>query len=153
MSYTTNEEDQRKAAELQARLARDSVDGAKTDQDIASAYQVPNVSIDEGANKYVLITACLPGGSERQNFVVSRKGAAYHQNAAEPFVELLERNNYSSIRILGGGRIALDHAKKTCSIYGHSYGFGLADHQLSKAVIETDNRYKEYEITWSNDGY
>ena len=137
---TTNPEDQRKAAELQARLANAS-DRATTIFD--DFVRVPNVSIDGGAHKYVLISACLPGGGVRENFVVSRRGAEYHRDAAEPFIEILERNNYSSIRILGGGRIALDNSNKSCSIYGYSYGFGLADHALSKAVVERDGRYKD----------
>jgi hypothetical protein len=28
-----------------------------------------------------------------------------------------------------------------------------ADHALSKSVIEKDPRYKDFEITWSNEGY
>jgi phosphohistidine phosphatase len=153
MSFTTNEEDQRKAAELKARLADDSKDNHPAAVHSNDYVRVPNVSIDEGTHKYVLISARLPGGTERQNFVTSRRGAEYHQNAAEPFVEALERNNYTSIRITGGGRIALDNDKKTCSIYGYSYGFGLADHALSKAVVESDSRYLDFDITCSNEGY
>jgi phosphohistidine phosphatase len=153
MSFTTNEEDQRKAAELKARLADDSKDSHPAAVHSNDYVRVPNVSIDEGTHKYVLISARLPGGTERQNFVTSRRGAEYHQNAAEPFVEALERNNYTSIRITGGGRIALDNDNKTCSIYGYSYGFGLADHALSKAVVESDSRYLDFDITCSNEGY
>eukprot|EP00980_Cylindrotheca_fusiformis_P001957 scaffold443_cov125-Cylindrotheca_fusiformis.AAC.6 len=150
MTFTTNAEDQQKAAALKARLAEGSSGKVAEGSNIRS---VPNVSIDEGKNKYVLVSACLPGGKQRENFVVSRRGAQYHRDTAEPFVELLEKNSYSSIRIAGGGRIVLDNQKKTCSIYGHSYGFGLADHALSKAVIEADSRYQDYDITWSNEGY
>ena len=71
------------------------------------------------------MSALVPGGEERQHFVVSRRGAQYHRNAAEPMADALERSGYSSISILGGGRIALDNEKKTISIYGYSYGFGL----------------------------
>lgn len=118
--FTTNEEDQREAAKLKARL-EESQGGNST-----SAFsRVPSVSIDEGANKYVLISAIVPGqGSERQNFVVSRKGAEYHRNAAEPMIDALERCGYSSISILGGGRIRCDSDGKKISIYGFSYGFG-----------------------------
>ena len=38
--------------------------------------------------RYVLISAIIPDGGERQNFVVSRLGAHYHRDAAEPFVEV-----------------------------------------------------------------
>ena len=145
---TTNEEDQREALRLQKRLQDTSSDEGGPD----SGKRVPNVSIESGTYKYVLISAVLPGGGERQHFVVSGRGE-YHRNVAENFVPSLEQTGYSSIRILGGGRIALDDAKKTISIYGYSYGFGLADHALSKSVVQRDDRYKDFKITWSNEGY
>jgi len=155
-NFTTNEEDQREAAKLQARLRKstDDDDDDDDDENKAAFYQrIPNVTIAEGAHKYVLITAVLPGSNERQHFVVSRRNAAYHRNAAEPMVEALERSGYKSISILGGGRIALDTDKRSISVYGYSYGFGLADHALSKSIIENDQRWKDYEVTWSNEGY
>lgn len=130
--YTTNEHDQKEAAKLQARLQEGAGSSKRhsQDEDVSLAHtgaRVPNVSIDEGAHKYVLISALLPfpDQSERQHFVVSKRGAAYHRNAAEPFVEMLEESGYSNVRILGGGRISLDNTKRTVSIYGYSYGFGL----------------------------
>eukprot|EP00536_Pseudo-nitzschia_multiseries_P002926 jgi/Psemu1/301681/fgenesh1_kg.41_\ len=99
------------------------------------------------------MSAILPGSNERQNFVVSRAHAAYHCNAAEPMVETLEASGYKSISVTGGGRIALNTDKRTVSVYGFSYGFGLADHALSVSVIKSDERYQDYEVTWSNDGY
>ena len=156
-NYTTNEEDQREAARLQARLkaAKDDngVSNNGNDDDKYTYRKIPNVSIDEGSHKYVLISAMLPSGTERQHFVVSKRGAHYHRNAAEPYVELLEDNDYSSIDILGGGRIALDSTNKTISVFGYSYGFGLADHAISKAVILKDPRYSDFDVTWSNEGY
>lgn len=158
MSYTTNEEDQREAARLQARLRSQAEHGAdyipteSTSSSTRSATPpIPNVIIDDGAHKYVLISAVRH--NERQHFVVSRRGAAYHRDAAEPIVEALERGGYTSIAILGGGRIRLDKENSTISIYGYSYGFGLADHELSKSIIQKDPRYEAFEITWSNDGY
>lgn len=150
--HTTNAEDQREAARLQKRL-QDAQDDESLTGAADSGYRIPNVSIDSGAHKYVLISAIIPGGGERQHFVVSRRGAEYHRNAAEPFVEALERSGYLSIQILGGGRIALDERQKSIKIYGYSYGFGLADHAMSKSVVEKDPRYREFDVTWSNDGY
>jgi len=161
--FTTNEEDLREAAKLQKRLqdtaddeSSSSIAGGTTTT--TTRNKISNVSIDPGTHKYVLISALLPGdgnGSnmERQHYVVSRKGAEYHRNVAEPFVLTLERNGYSNIRICGGGRIARKDDLKTISIYGYSYGFGLADHALSKSVIEQDERFQNYDISWSNDGY
>jgi phosphohistidine phosphatase len=152
--FTTNEEDQREAAKLQKRLQDNSDDEAAGDQQQGhSGPRISNVSIDSGSHKYVLISAVLPGGKERQNYVISRRGAEYHRNVAEPFVEALERSGYSSIRICGGGRIARDDSIKTINIFGYSYGFGLADHALSMSVVEKDDRFKDYQISWSNDGY
>jgi hypothetical protein len=92
---TTNAKDLREAERLQARLRSAEDDGPSATD---SGYRIPNVTIDEGAHKYVLIAAILPGGSERQHFVVSKRGAEYHMNAADPMVEQLERSGYSSIR-------------------------------------------------------
>ena len=99
--YTTNADDLKKAEQLQARLraADDEVDDEPAKTSNISGYdRIPNVTLDEGANKYVLINAILPGGGERQHFVVSNRFAQYHKDAAEPFVENLERSGYSSIR-------------------------------------------------------
>jgi phosphohistidine phosphatase len=161
MEHTTNEEDLREAARLQARL-RDSSGPAEGSGDgfshtgpgvdsASTAPLVPNVSIADGAHKYVLISAVRD--NDRQHFVVSRRGAAYHRDAAEPTVEALERSGYTSINILGGGRIRLDVDNSTIAVYGYSYGFGLADHALTKAILERDPRYATFDITWSNDGY
>jgi phosphohistidine phosphatase len=154
MSCTTNEEDQREAARLQARLRDQAASKGSNVPPTASGSTnatIPNVTIADGAHKYVLMTAVKD--NERQHFVVSRKGAAYHRDAAEPMVESLERSGYESIAILGGGRIRLDRDNATISIYGYSYGFGLADHALSKSIIQNDPRYEGYTITWSNEGY
>jgi hypothetical protein len=93
--FTTNEEDLREAERLQNRLRDTEHDGPSAAD---SGYRIPNVTIDKGTHKYVLIAAILPGGSERQHFVVSKRGAEYHKDAAEPMVDHLERSGYSSIR-------------------------------------------------------
>jgi len=153
MTYTTNEEDQKEVAKLKARLNKRN-EATSDDEGLTSWTKIPSVSIDEGANKYVLISATEPSiNEETQYFVVSKKGASYHRNAAEPFVCMLESSGYTNIDVTGGGRILLDSDKKHISIFGYSYGFGLADHALSKSVIEKDERFIGYDITWSNDGY
>jgi len=166
---TTNEEDQREAAALQQRLKENNSVPAGSSAAVAAGEVKPPLSpavyIDPGRHKYVLISARyhkrpdLPSNDvdawQRQFFVVSRKGAAYHRDAAEPFVALLEEHGrYQSIDITGGGRINYDPTTKQIDVYGYSYGFGLADHALSKSIIESDPRFnKDYKVTWSNDGY
>ncbi len=84
---------------------------------------------------------------------MSKKGAAYHRNVAEGFIPKLEARGYSNIDILGGGRLSLDTMNKKIIIFGFSYGFGLADHSLTKRVIMSDMTFQTFDISWSNDGY
>lgn len=142
--YTTNDEDQREVARLKERLGKS---GSTTSR----RSLVPNVKIDEGRHKYVQIRASVDG--EEQVFVTSRRGAHYHRDAAEPFISALEEAGYHDIDVTGGGRIDLDMQAKRMSIYGYSYGFGLADHELSKSVVLKDPKYKGFDITTSNAGY
>ena len=150
VTSTTNDEDLAEAAKLKERLAQS--DG-KCDVVVVGDNVVPNVKIDKGRHKYVLISAVVASSGNLEYFVTSKRGAQYHRNAAEPFVEELDRNGYKDIRIKGGGRIDFDDNSKKIHIYGYSYGFGQADHEISKQVILSDNRFANYIITCSNDGY
>jgi phosphohistidine phosphatase len=145
-SCTTNDFDQKEAAKLKARLANQKTRGKRFER-------VQSVSIADGAHKYVLIAAREPGSTELRHFVTSRRGAAYHRNAAEPFVYKLEQSGYEDIVIEGGGRIYLDEGSKKISIFGFSYGFGQADHERSKRVVLADARFKDFDVTVSNEGY
>jgi phosphohistidine phosphatase len=157
--YTTNEEDQKEVAKLKARLTEANESSSANHQHQrqnpppSTATIVPSVSLDDGAHKYVLIKAEEPGSGLLQHFVISRRGAGYHQNVAEPTVYTLERHGYRAIEIAGGGRILLDEDEKKISIFGFSYGFGQADHAISKKVIEADERFHGFDITTSNEGY
>jgi phosphohistidine phosphatase len=157
--YTTNAEDQNAVAELRKRLAQQSTSTSSSTPENNSWTPVPSVSIAEGAHKYVLIAATEPFPSDGSDecytkfFVTSKRGAAYHRNAAEPFVDLLQSKGYKNINITGGGRIYFSKDEKKISIYGYSYGFGLADHARSKEVIENDVRFEGYDVSWTNDGY
>lgn len=145
-SCTTNDFDQQEAKKLKDRLAN-----AKT---MTQKFErVESVSIADGAHKYVLIAAREPGSSQVQHFVISRRGARYHRNAAEPFVHRLEQSGYEDIVINGGGRIHLDEGGKKISIFGFSYGFGQADHEISKRVVLADARFKDFDVTVSDEGY
>ena len=159
--YTTSEADRQAVAALQKRIAEsNATSSTQAKQSRPSDWTpVPSVSIAEGAHKYVLISATEPYPQDGEDecytsFVVtSKEYAQYHQIAAEPYVELLEARGYKDINVTGGGRIRFEPSEKKIAIYGYSYGFGLADHACSKMVIEKDERYKGYDVTWSNEGY
>lgn len=150
-SFTTNAEDQAEAAKLKARLKeKKAPSGIST----STFRPLSPVKIASGTHKYVLISAHEPGGSkEERYFVTSKKGAQYHRNAADPFVHHLEEHGYEDIQITGGGRILLDEDAKKISIYGFSYGFGLANHSISKLTVLEDERYANFDITTSDEGY
>ena len=40
-----------------------------------------------------------------------------------------------------------DEAKKV-HIFGYSYGFGRADHERAKGVVEQSVNYRGYTVTW-----
>jgi phosphohistidine phosphatase len=68
----------------------------------------------------------------------------------------LELNEIKSsgieFKCVGGGRIQHDTVKKEILVYGHSYGFGRADHEMSVSLIK--HKYSNYgSITFSNEGY
>jgi phosphohistidine phosphatase len=148
--YTTNAEDQAEAEKLKARLA-----AAKSapSSSAKTFHRVPPATLADGRHKYVLIEAKEPDSDEPQYFVTSRKGAHYHRNAAEPLIHKLETSGYRDIEVKGGGRIMLSKENKEVSIFGFSYTFGQADHELSRKVVLSDDRYKDFDVTWSNDGY
>ena len=145
--YTTNAEDQAAVQQLNERLAQSNANDS-----ISTFQAVPNVSLAPGTHKYVLLSAQPPNDSI-QHFVTSRHNAPYHRNAAEPYIQRLQQNGYTDIRVTGGGRITFHEEEKKIFIYGYSYGFGLADHAKSKEVILGQEKYKGYNVTWSNDGY
>lgn len=165
--YTTNPHDQQAAADLQARLAKsgDVVDGSNSsnntygDGDDEDHNSIPpSVSIDDGAHKYVLITATSPAPSSSSSsssssnhartFVYSRRNAKYHVNVAEEIVPQLENHGYRNIRVAGGGRILRNDTEKKIHIFGYSYGFGKADHAVAKEAVEKSVHYRGYEVTW-----
>mmetsp|Transcript_1160 Transcript_1160/g.2041 ORF Transcript_1160/g.2041 Transcript_1160/m.2041 type:complete len:172 (+) Transcript_1160:69-584(+) len=152
---TTNSHDLAEAAKLQARLSQQnsSTRQNQPDQIIANHHIIQTVFIDEGAHKYVLVSAIPPSSSQQQHFVYSKYGAPYHRNVAEFLVPQLESNGYSDIRILGGGRIYRDDEERKIKIFGYSYGFGRAPHELSTGVVVKSGKFDGWDITWSNDGY
>jgi phosphohistidine phosphatase len=147
-TYTTNAEDQREADKIQARLRNRATAGSS-----ASAGQVlPSVVIAEGAHKYVLLSGTNYKGDEHY-IVTSLNGAKYHRDAAEPMIAAMENAGYSDITVAGGGRISCDTDARKISIYGFSYGFGKANHVISQCEVLQDPRYKNFEVTISDDGY
>ena len=159
--FTTNARDLQEAANLQARLSAAAAAAAEAipknttpGNNRVDDEAIPAVSIDEGAHKYVLVSAVPPSSSsglERSTtrlFVYSKRNAKYHVNVAEYLVPQLESSGYTDIQIKGGGRIRRDDGDKRIHIFGHSYGFGMADHESAKGAVGRCAKYQDYEVTW-----
>ena len=147
--FTTNAHDLREAANLQARLsAHQATSSSTANTSKNSDDAIPTVSLDEGAYKYVLITANTPSSKESRTFIYSKRNAHYHRNVAEFLLPQLESAGYTNICIKGGGRILRDDEDKKIHIFGYSYGFGQADHAVAKSVVDQCVNYKEYTVTW-----
>lgn len=52
---------------------------------------------------------------------------------------------------LGGGRIEHFPENKLLKVYGHSTGYGRAEHSESRKILLT--KYPDYEIETSDEGY
>lgn len=158
--YTTNEQDLKEAADIQKRLLSRAQQQTIEDTDTSTNNNnsnvndnIPSVSLDEGAYKYVLITANTLSTNLSRTFVYSKRNASYHKDVAQYLLPILEGERYTNIRIKGGGRILRDDTEKKIHIFGYSYGFGAADHSLAKSIVDQCEKYRGYTVTWSNDGY
>ena len=76
--------------------------------------------------------------------------AEYHADIYDAEEEKLRKNGLDG-QCLGGGRIIHNPNEKYLKVYGYSMGFGKADHTKTVEVLK--QRYPDYKIEWSNDGY
>jgi len=144
---TTNEQDQKEAAELRAK--GEATEATALDPVLAN---FDSVYLDEGAHKYVLIRASARTGPPKY-LVRSKRGADYHRDAARPCQEELHMHGLRA-EVLGGGRIDFSVSQKRIKIYGFSYGFPWregAGHSISADLCR--EAYPGYDVTWTDDGY
>ena len=130
------------ASSSRSTLVDDSTHGGGEDDD-----DVPTVSIDEGAHKFVLITAIMPSKLPRK-FLYSKANAPYHVNVVVDLLPKLRRRGYTDILITGGGRLLRNDTEKMIHVSGCSYGFGQADPEVVMQTLKQDLRYRSYHVTW-----
>ncbi|XP_076063104.1 14 kDa phosphohistidine phosphatase-like isoform X3 [Oratosquilla oratoria] len=116
--------------------------------------QVPDVEIDSGRFKYVLIKVhdSPEGGEETSKMIVRGYNFAdWHADVYDHTCAQVEKLGLDT-ECVGGGRILHDPDKKTIQVFGYSQGFGKADHSVSVDILK--KKYPDYaKITWSDDGY
>ncbi|CAE7433928.1 PHPT1 [Symbiodinium microadriaticum] len=144
---TTNADDLQKAKELREQAGLGDISASAQ-----SLEQLPDVIIDEGTFKYVLLRVTAASG-ERKYLVRGTLGAEFHKDVALPYVRAYLKDGFG-VEILGGGRILHDVPRGFLKIYGFSYGFPWADgagHEISAEVCR--EFFSGYEVDWTNDGY
>ena len=124
---------------------------------------IKKVLIDpEGIYKYVQILILpknpndLQTGKEKYLIVRGFKECREHSDVFQKFfINELKANSQLNSKyytvIQGGGRIDHDSANKKIQIYGYSNSFGIANHKLTKKLVQEE--YPDCEVTWSNNGY
>uniref|UniRef100_A0A2R5LH07 Uncharacterized protein n=1 Tax=Ornithodoros turicata TaxID=34597 RepID=A0A2R5LH07_9ACAR len=115
---------------------------------------VEDVVVDDGRFKYVLIRVHDKQTGETKDIVRGSAAAAYHSDVYERVQSELETGGSGRLETecLGGGRIVHDPQNRRIQVFGHSQGYGLADHNRTCEILR--QRFPEYnDITWTNEGY
>lgn len=119
----------------------------------SSLESIPEVKLDNGRFKYVLIKVHDKSDPNRTKLLVRGSASAtYHADIYEREMSKIESNTELETECLGGGRIIHNPDCGEIKVFGYSQGYGQADH--SKAVEILKRNFPEYtSITWSNEGY
>ncbi|TNN41875.1 phosphohistidine phosphatase [Liparis tanakae] len=115
---------------------------------------IPRVDIDpSGVFKYVLIRVHSKeeGDDAEIDIVRGYSWAEFHADIYDKVSEELEKGGYLDCECVGGGRINHDPQAKKIHVYGHSIGFGRANHATTTEKLKA--QYPDYEVTWDNEGY
>lgn len=120
----------------------------------AKLEAVPLVDIDaEGVFKYILIKVqgtVKDGVEPCKHIVRGYARASWHNDIYEEVAPGIKALGLGA-KCIGGGRIEHLPLKKKIKVYGHSTGFGKADHSISRDVLKT--KYADYDIEISDEGY
>lgn len=114
---------------------------------------VKDIDIDKnGKFKYILIKVHDPSASTREfkHIVRGYQRANYHADIFDEVSPEIEGKGMDC-ECVGGGRIEHDPNKQKLHIYGYSQGFGRADHEITYSLL--GRKYKNYNITFANEGY
>ncbi|XP_037951433.1 sex-regulated protein janus-A-like [Teleopsis dalmanni] len=115
---------------------------------------VPDVDIEEGVFKYVLIKVFgkekADGSEPNKNIVRGYADCKWHSDIYERVSSSLQGLGLET-ECLGGGRIDHNPDAKKIKVYGYSQGYGKADHDESRKILLS--KYTDYEIEACDEGY
>ena len=105
---------------------------------------------NNGSFKYIQIKLNFQG--QTKTIIRGWNGFEYHK---DNYINFLEKESQLlkgiDSEVLGGGRISINMAKKTCKVNGYSISYGICDHSLSCKLI--NEVYPDIKTSFSNDGY
>ena len=116
---------------------------------------LPPVSIHPtGTYKFVLIEVTGDNsGAPPQHLLRSISGVEYHADVYEEAVADELKPRGLGGYVLGGGRLVHTPAAKKIDVYGYSKTFGRCVSCNEEAAMMLRQKYPEYKVTWSNEGY
>ncbi len=119
---------------------------------MADLASVAEVAVDgDGVFKYILI--CVEHVEAAPRFLVrGHAWAHYHDDLFQHFRPALAAlPGVVSVSCPGGGRIAIDAALKQARVYGHSIGYGRAEHAVTAAALA--RALPGFRVTHDDEGY
>lgn len=101
----------------------------------------------EGVFKYIQISC------NNKIYIRGYASCKYHKGIYKEFQKELENHGATGFitKVLGGGRINISPTEKTIKVYGYSHAYGRCKHQKTCDLLK--EKYPDYEITWTNEGY
>ncbi|KAL3162641.1 14 kDa phosphohistidine phosphatase, variant 2 [Trebouxia sp. C0009 RCD-2024] len=116
--------------------------------------QIPDVTIETGVFKYVLLVVTDVAEGRSKLIVRGDRQSGYHMDVYEKANRELAPHKLHVAEPLGGGRIRHDDGAKAITVYGYSSAYGQAPHDLSAALIrQWYPMYTSDNITASYEGY
>ncbi|XP_022654143.1 14 kDa phosphohistidine phosphatase-like [Varroa jacobsoni] len=114
---------------------------------------IPDVEIDDGRFKYVLIRVHDKRTNATKLIVRGIATCSYHMDIYELAQKAIENENFE-LEALGGGRILHNAKEKRIEVFGYSVDLGQAKHADTCAILAKHfPEYPEENITWTNQGY
>ncbi|PSC76346.1 NADH pyrophosphatase [Micractinium conductrix] len=145
---------ERQAAAAAATAAELGERAGTAAEALAALRAVPDVGLDSGSMKYVLLRLSTADGLHSKLLVRGDSRAAYHNHvlqATAAEIREIAPGTGLHLETLGGGRIEHYPEQRIASMYGYSAAFGQAPHHVSAALMRRWMPF--HEVSESYDGY
>ena len=133
------------------KIIENKIDGENEKSNLF--YTIPNCIIDNnGVFKYIQIRLKNLDSKEERIIIRGWKDLEYHrQNFIRFKIKETTGLLNCNFKSIGGGRISIDSDRKKIFVYGYSKSYGRCDHSMTCQILKLN--FKNFECTWSNEGY